>query len=470
MLSTADIKSQQEVPLYHTIAQTSGDQIPTDELPLYTRSEAAPQKRVLPSKAQFTPSGAYILPIHLKPDLDLEDLTSDGISALNVEESVDDFANVIQELRKLASTQYQLDELNSKVSALQVEFIQTSRELEDLVEKEEKERKRLEKREFGKGILTLTAKFTGKLDKLKAKESEGLERFKDAIVGKETEVARIKESIIEKREECKRVEDGPLNDLVRSRSKLLEIVLKHYDKEAAAKSDDKNHLLYLTEQLYPLKGAIRRDLDATVQAKHSLEAFLAHFRQAYKLVNAENKATDDWIHGVAMTTTKRFQSGQVKSIMRNLAAPCLAEAERCVGGIYEAIEAYTPPPQKKLTRMVKIKNVQSFLYDAIAIASKIPEYTLPDAIAFVNDQMETVMTAIEKVILPSVSQRVDAIKEAIAHVVAVIIETQQKVLQYRLKLFEEAITTRRLNIVFLDHEEVEKLEMLWKERGDATFP
>ncbi|KAJ3106534.1 hypothetical protein HDU97_006127 [Phlyctochytrium planicorne] len=406
-----------------------------EQLPFYTPAASlwspyAHRTLIQSSKALFDASGAYIYPIafdsaalpELKMAHDLE--TPEAVKALR-----DEYVDSVQRIRKLKPAQERYDEISKRIKELNIQLLDEMQELEELKGKEEKGAKKVSKIESGKSILSFTAKITGNLEKLKMKENAT--KLQEAVSDQETVVAGKKEELKDKRDELERLEEGPLKQLETAKLDLLRTIAKPFSSTSSEPilTLDANHTSYLESQLLPLQNAMKRDLAAHIQAHSSAGAFLAHVKHAHKIFYAAWTGAREYTDAPGKSS-RIVGTGQAKKILMVYARPSIAEAERCVGGIYKKIVDFVPGGP------AKVKDVKEFLDDPfkkVDPASGIPP---SNALMMSNDRLETIMKVTEKKILPSLAKQTESIEKAMGPVAAAAEATKNDILKFRLSLFD----------------------------------
>ncbi|KAJ3106535.1 hypothetical protein HDU97_006128 [Phlyctochytrium planicorne] len=429
-----------------------------EQLPFYTPAASlwspyAHRKLIEPSRAQFDASGAYIYSSPFSSATLGELRISSGNETPEAVKNLrDEYVDAVQRIRKLKSAKERHQEVNNQIKELNIQLLDEMQELEELKGKEEKGAKKVSKIESGKSILSFTAKITGNLEKLKMKENAT--KLQEAVSDQETVVAGKKEELKDKRDELERLEEGPLKQLETAKLDLLRTIAKPFSSTSSEPilTLDANHTSYLESQLLPLQNAMKRDLAANIQAHSSAGAFLAHVKHAHKIFYAAWTGAREYTDFPGQNP-KIVGTGQAKKIFIVYAAPTIAEAERCVGGIYKKIVDFVPGGP------AKVKDVQGFLNDPfkkLDPASGIPP---SNALMLSNDRIETIMKVTEKHILPSLAKQTESIEKALKPVAAAAEATKRDVLKYRLNLFDGIVGS---DWKAAQADEVEELMVAWK--------
>ncbi|KAJ3106537.1 hypothetical protein HDU97_006130 [Phlyctochytrium planicorne] len=425
--------TEDAAPLYHSIVED------VLNLPDYSPAISGTGSHLTPSNARFDATGAYILPVPFDASFSLRELTIDGSATTSeVQELVDEYVDGLQKIRKLQPSQNRVDELTDRIRELGIDCRKVEEELDELKETEAKEAKKLEKIEAGKGIKSFTAKLTGNLEKLKSKENANIERLKESILEKEAVVSEKKEAIRDRKEERGRLENGPLTEISQVRNEVLKTISKPFNPKSSNPvfTNDANHIQHLESLLLPLYRLVKQDLDATTQAKTHLDAFKAHINHAFKRF----KGTWDNPSGKKNQTTSLQEqkvtcdTKSLRAILKNDASPAIAEAQRLVGGIYEAIQAF---PNKFLS--VRVDDVQTFLNDPFYPHTAKSNVPITDLLLTVEEKIKFLEGALDKVIFPSLTLRLGAISKALLPIENAVVKTQREVLKYRVGIFDRAV-------------------------------
>ncbi|KAJ3102996.1 hypothetical protein HDU97_010434 [Phlyctochytrium planicorne] len=444
-------------PPYESGASITDILSPPSLIPLW--SLYAQQAYAEPSRAKFDAFGIYTLPFLLQPFAlaDLKTLETQKDAPVPIKELRDEYVNIVQTIKKLRPAQERHAELVKRIHDLNIELLEEMQHLEDLKSKEEMETKKFNIIESGKGIRSFAAKITGNFEKLKMKENATVERLTEAVSVKKVLVYERKEELKDKREELERLEREPIKQLESARLHLLRIIATPFSTAASndpVLSLDSNHVAYLETQLFPLHNSIKRDLTAYKTAYNSAEAFLAHVKQARRIYyTAWSSVIEENDSPLYERSTLLVGSRETKKILAQDAAPSIAEAERCVGGIYKQIVDFVAQGP------TRVKDVQGFLKDPFKPVADGFRTPPGNVLMLAYDRMETLVKVTEKNILPTLAKQVESIQSAFGSIEDATNNIKRDILVFRLSLFDGIVGPNWKNISL---HELNELATAWQ--------